>query len=344
MNRRVVGALTGFLLSGAFGAAAVGGLTAQETDTIRATDSTAATDTLPAGDTLAATGPSGSDSAAAAGEPGDTVPGPRADSVPPLYPPESVQPDSAAAPLPFGPGERLEYKVKIGWFNAGQGELTLMGVDTIRGRTAYRALMHVQGSWLGLGVNDRYHSWFDLETLQSWRFIRDIHEVTYHSYRHYEMWPERGTWEREDNDEFGDLGSLLPLDDIAFIYYMRNLPLVPGETYTVDRYFKTDGNPIQVEVLRADERDAEGVKYQTVVVRPRVQTDGLFGEDGEAEIHLTNDEFHYPVYMKFDIPNFPGSLTLHLRSIEEGLPVNPEAREAALARRAQEGGEGNDGR
>ena len=96
-------------------------------------------------------------------------------------------------------------------------------------------------------------------------------------------------------------------------------------------------------MLRADERETEGVRYETVVVRPRVKTKGLFGEEGEAEIHLTNDEFHYPVYMKFDLPNFPGSLTLHLRSIEPGLPVNPEARGAALARRAQEGGasEGN---
>lgn len=267
----------------------------------------------------------------------------RADSVPPAYLPDEVEADPGAIALAFGPGERLRYKVKIGWFNAGEGELSLLGLDTIRGNLAYRALMHVRGSFMGLGVNDRYHSWFDVGTMQSWRFIRDIHEVTYHSYRHYEMVPARRAWERMDNDEFGTLGSLIPLDDIAFIYYMRDLPLEPGETYIVDRYFKEDGNPIEVEVLRADERETEGVRYQTVVVRPRVKTKGLFGEEGEAEIHLTNDEFHYPVYMKFDLPNFPGSLTLHLRSIEEGLPVNPDAREAALARRGEEGGapEGN---
>lgn len=267
----------------------------------------------------------------------------RADSVPVAFPPEGLEADAGAMPLAFGPGERLVYKVKIGWFNAGQGELTLLGVDSIRGHMAYRALMHVQGSFMGLGVNDRYHSWFDIGTLQSWRFIRDIHDPGYSSYRHYEMVPARRAWERQDNDEYGILGSLIPLDDIAFIYYLRDLPLVPGETYTVDRYFKEDGNPIEVEVVRADERNTEGVDYQTVVVRPRVKTKGLFGEDGKAEIHFTNDEFHYPVYMKFDIPNFPGSLTLHLRSIQEGLPLNPESRAAELARRAAEGGvpEGN---
>ena len=264
----------------------------------------------------------------------------RADSVPVAFLPEGLAADPGAMPLAFGPGERLVYKVKIGWFNAGEGELTLLGVDSIRGHTAYRAYMHVQGSFMGLGVNDKYHSWFDVGTMQSWRFIRDIHDPGYSSYRHYEMVPARRAWEREDNDEFGTLGSLLPLDDIAFIYFLRDLPLVPGETYTVDRYFKEDGNPIEVEVLRADERETEGVRYQTVVVRPRVKTNGLFSEDGGAEIHFTNDEFHYPVYMKFDLPILPGSLTLHLRSIEEGLPLNPEAREEALARRAERDGPG----
>lgn len=262
--------------------------------------------------------------------------------VPVEFPPEGLEADAGAASLPFGPGERLVYKVKIGWFGAGEGELTLRGVDSVNGHKAYRGFMHVRGSFLGLGVNDRYHSWFDVGTLQSWRFVQELNQTSYHSYRHYEMVPARRSWERQDNGEYGTLGSLIPIDDVSFIYLMRTLPLVPGETYVVDRYYKEDGNPIEIEVLRYDHRKTEGVEYETVVVRPRVKTDGLFGEDGEAEIHLTRDKFHYPVYMKFDMGILPGSLTLHLRSIEEGLPLNPEAREEALARRAEEGGpEGN---
>lgn len=265
-----------------------------------------------------------------------TIPMPRPDTVPPTFEPGTLQPDSAAAPLTFGPGERLEYKVKIGWFNAGQGEITLQGVDTIRGRRAYRAYMHVRGGIMGVGVNNGYHSWMDTETLQSWRFLRTIDEASYESFRFYEMFPSRWTWERQDNDEFGRLGSTSPIDDISFIYLLRDLPLVPGETYTVDRYFKEDGNPIQVRVLRYDHRNTEGREYNTVVIEPRVKTDGLFGEDGEAEIHLMREPPHYPVYMKFDIPRFPGSLTLHLREIRDGLPLNPQARREALARRAEE--------
>jgi hypothetical protein len=49
-------------------------------------------------------------------------------------------------------------------------------------------------------------------------------------------------------------------------------------------------------------------------------------------MHFTDDERRIPVYMRFDIPNFPGNLTLHLKEIHEGLPLNPESRAMVLAR------------
>ena len=79
-------------------------------------------------------------------------------------------------------------------------------------------------------------------------------------------------------------------------------------------------------------------EFNTIVVRPTIKTDGMFGEGGKAELHFTDDERRILVYMKTDIPNFPGSLTLHLKSIEEGLPLNPRSRAAALRRRAEADG------
>ena len=130
-------------------------------------------------------------------------------------------------------------------------------------------------------------------------------------------------WERIDFDRGGDLGSALPLDEIAFIYFIRTLPLEVGKTYTLNRYFKEEGNPVKVTVLRRDQRETEGVGYNTIVVSP--------------EIHFTDDERRIPVYVKSDIPNFPGSLTLHLQSITEGHPLNPVSRLAAKEGRASRG-------
>jgi hypothetical protein len=263
----------------------------------------------------------------------------RVDSLEAAFP---VEPRAAA--VPFGPGERLVYHVKVGIFGAGEGSLEVVGVDTVRGHRSYHVRMQIDGGLMGLSVHDKYDSWFDVRTLTSWRFIQDINDPGYSSFRHYEMYPERRSWEREDNDEFGPLGSPLPLDDISFIYYIRTLPLEVGKTYTLPRYFKEDGNPVIVKVLRKDTRETDAGKFNTIVVKPLIKTKGLFGQGGDAEIHFTDDERRIVVYMKSNIPKFPGSLTLHLEKIEEGVPLNPGARAEALERwqeRDTKGGSGS---
>lgn len=234
--------------------------------------------------------------------------------------------DTTAAVAPFGPGERLVYKVKIGILNAGEGQMSIPELDTLRGHDAYRISMTIQGSVLGFRVDDAYSSWLDIRSLQSWRFIQDIQEVRYKSFRHYEFYPERRLWDREDNDESGPLASLAPLDDIAFIYFIRTLPLEVGKSYTFDRYFKVEGNPVTVNVLRKDRRKTEAGEFATIVVQPIIRTKGLFSQGGKAEIHFTDDARRLPVYVKSDIPKFPGSLTLHLKEIHEGVPLHPGAR------------------
>lgn len=259
----------------------------------------------------------------------------RDDQVPAVFTENDVSVDAFAAPAPFGPGEHLEYKVKVGIFNAGDGYMSVLGVDEHEGNPVYRVNLGIKGGVGPARVDDMYHTWLDVTTLQTWRYIRDIDEVGYQSYRHWEFYPDIMRWERIDFDRGGDLGSVLPLDEIAFIYYIRTLPLEVGKTYTLNRYFKEDGNPVKVTVLRRDQRETEGVLYNTIVVAPEIQTEGLFGEGGESEIHFTDDERRVPVYVKSDIPNFPGSLTLHLRSITDGHPLNPQSRAAAVAGREQ---------
>lgn len=253
--------------------------------------------------------------------------------VPVVFDENDVPVDPFAARAPFGPGEHLVYKVKVGIFGIGEGYMAVTGLEDHLDNPTYKIAMGVRGSLGPAKVDDTYQSWLDVTTLQTWRYVRDIDEVGYQSYRHWEFFPETMRWERQDNDEAGDLGSALPLDEIAFIYFIRTLPLEVGKSYTFNRYFQDDGNPVTVRVLRRDQRETEGVHYNTIVVSPEIRTDGLFAEGGKAEIHFTDDERRIPVYVKSDIPNFPGSLTLHLRSIQEGHPLHPESRAEAEAGR-----------
>jgi hypothetical protein len=244
----------------------------------------------------------------------------------------AVPTDTLAAPAPFGPGEHLVYGVKLGIFNVGQGWLSVEGLDWVRGNQTYRFVMGMQGGKLGIRIDDKYTSWTDLHTFQSWRFIR-LYRGSYDSQRHYEFYPERDMWDREDNDEFGPMPTDTPLDDIAFVYFLRTLPLNVGDHYEFDQYFKVEGNPVTVDVVRKDRRKTDAGTFNTIVVRPSFQSEGLFSEDGEAELHFTDDERRLLVYMKVDLPRFPGGISLHLRSVQEGFPVNPESRASVLAAR-----------
>ncbi len=244
----------------------------------------------------------------------------------------AVPTDTLAAPAPFGPGEHLVYGVKVGWFNVGSGALSVEALDWVRGNPTYRAVMRISGRMTFFKIDDVYTTWFDQHSLQSWRFIRS-YGGTYTSGRHYEFYPERDLWDREDNDEFGPMTTDSPLDDISFVYYLRTLPLEVGDTYTFDDYFKTEGNPVVVRVLRKDRRKTDAGEFNTIVVSPNFQSEGLFAEGGNAELHFSDDERRLLVYMKVDLPRVPGSLTLHLRSIQDGFPVNPESRAHVLAAR-----------
>lgn len=266
------------------------------------------------------------------------------DQTPSTWTEDMVPIDPFAARAPFGPGEHLVYRVKVGIISAGYGYMSVLGTQDIRENPSYRVEMGIQGGLGPLKVNDKYESWFDVSTLQSWTYIRDVDQVGYQARRHYEFYPEEMTWDLVSHGESGPLGSALPLDEISFIYFIRQMELEVGKSYTINRYFKDEGNPVVIEVLRRDTREVDGVEYNTIVVSPLIQTSGLFGEGGNAEIHLTDDERRVMVYLKSNIPKFPGSLTMHLQTIQDGFPLHPDSRAAALEGRAARSAEAAPGR
>jgi hypothetical protein len=224
------------------------------------------------------------------------------------------------ARVPFGPGEEAIYQVKLGFINAGEARLAIMGVDTVRGAPTYALEMDLRASALGFKVNNSMLSWLDTRTLATRRLIQDTNQSFYTSYRDYEIFPEERRWERKDNDERATMRTPLPLDDLAFIYYVRTLPLVVGETYTLTRYFKDNGNPVVIQVIGKGKRETPAGTFNTIIVKPTIQTTGLFSEGGNAEIHFSDDTHRHVVYLRTELP-LVGSLTLQLAQLRAGTPL-----------------------
>ena len=243
----------------------------------------------------------------------------------------NASPDySSALPVPFGPGEVLTYKIKLGIFAIGESSMRVSAIELTRGIPTYAVEWRIKGGIPFYKMDTRFQSWIDIERLASLRFIQDQHEGSYTRFREFQFFPERALWKRVDNGEQGPLASPLPLDDLSFIYFARSLDLQVGKEYRFNRYFKESGNPVILKVLRRDQRVVPAGTFQTIVVQPIIRTTGLFSEGGKAELHLTDDARRILVYLKTEVPGI--SLTMHLKSIRMGVPIHGDPLTRATVR------------
>jgi hypothetical protein len=209
-------------------------------------------------------------------------------------------------------GERLVYDVKFGALRVGTGAMEVRGVVDVRGRDAWHTVFTIKGGVPLYKVNDRMESWIDTATFTSLRFVQESHEGRRHRLRRYEMYPERSEYVEEGSASINRPTVEHPLDEAAFLYFLRTVPLEVGEHYDFNRYFKPDRNPIRLEILRRERIEVPAGSFETIVVRPIIKSKGIFSENGQAEVWLTDDDRHMVVQMKARL-SF-GSIGLYLRN------------------------------
>jgi hypothetical protein len=219
--------------------------------------------------------------------------------------------NGAALPVPFGVGERLEYDVKFGRLHVGTGSMEVAEVEDVRGRSAWHTIYQVRGGTFFYRVNDQYESWIDRHTGNSLRFKQDLSEGRRDVERAFEIFPERGVFQ-ESGEDTVQVSVKNPLDDGSFLYFLRGIPLAVGETYTFERYFRPDRNPVTIKVLRKERISVPAGEFDAIVVQPVIKTSGIFSENGHAEIWLSDDESRIMLQMKSGL-SF-GSLNLYLKS------------------------------
>lgn len=227
--------------------------------------------------------------------------------------------DSAGPPAsedgddPLWIGEELRYRIKYGIFGIGEGSIGVPGIDTIGGWTTYAAEMRIRGGIPGYRIDQKIYSWIDTEKLFSRRFVKDEEDRP----REYDFLAEqRLVHQIQDKDSTWAIPTSEPLDDLSIVFLARTLPLEVGQTYTLNRYFKEENNPIILKVLRRDRRKVGAGEFNTIVVQPIIPESSLYSEGGNAEIHLSDDERRLVVYMKVDVLLL--NLTLHLEEFELG--------------------------
>jgi len=212
--------------------------------------------------------------------------------------------------VPFVPGERLEYEVKFGLFRVGHATMQVAGIDTVRGVPSYHVVFAINGRAIFYSMSDTLESWFSVENLTSRRFVQNNNENGSLYVHHYEIHPDLGYFVQDGKDSLPTTSH--PLDDASFFYFARSIPLQVGSTYSFDRYFKPDRNPVTLTVLGEDSVDPPAGRFAAIAIRPVFKSRGLFAEGGRAEVYLAADSTRIPVLVRSHM--VVGSLTMSLKS------------------------------
>ena len=212
------------------------------------------------------------------------------------------------ASVPFGVGERFDYRVKFGPLKVGEAFMEVAGIDTVAGYPTYHLRSEIQGSVPFYKLRDLQESWLDVSLLASRRYRQDSKQGSYERQRLLELDLENRVY-HESNGETDSIPENA-LDDASFVYFVRSVPLEVGKEYEWSNYFRYDRNPVILQVLRRETVKVPGGEFETIVVRPIIKSKGIFSEGGEAEVYITDDEHRMLVKLVTKLK--VGTVTLEL--------------------------------
>jgi hypothetical protein len=165
-----------------------------------------------------------------------------------------------------------------------------------RGLDAYVFTLTGQGGPPGWRVRYDLSSWTDSRRFNSLRFHRRLVQGGEGDEHQYVILPDSSRYR-----EVGVPGEWVsppePLDELAFLYFLRTAPLQLGRSYSYSRYFKTGYNPVQVNVAQAREAvtlpDGKSVPSIPVEVTAR----GM-----KMKVWFTDDTRRLPVQLELPMP------------------------------------------
>jgi hypothetical protein len=213
-----------------------------------------------------------------------------------------------AAPYPFTVGETLNFDAKLGYFPIGAATATV-GQAREQGADAFVFAFTGAGGPPGIRIQYDLTSWTRSARFASLRFHRKLVQGNSVEDQRYQIVPDSSRYRLEG----GAQDWVAPrdaLDELAFMYYLRTVPLESGRTYTISRYFRTGYNPIMVRVVGRESvtlYDNSSVPCFVLDVTSRGTT---------MRVRLTDDARRLPVQLELPM-NF-GTVSLELSGVSTG--------------------------
>ena len=200
---------------------------------------------------------------------------------------------NSATLRPFAPGERLTYTLSWGKIAAGTAVMEVAERQTFSGRSVLK-LLHTARSnnfvSVFYPVNNRVESLLDEDGIYSQRLMFNRREG------------------RRKND-------IEIQDTLSVLYFFRTLPGTALQTSTtVDVHHDKKNYRLELRVEGTERMKTPLGEVDTVRILAIMPFKGLFMNEGNIRIWVTNDAARIPVFMKAKV--IIGSVTAALTSVE----------------------------
>jgi hypothetical protein len=200
-----------------------------------------------------------------------------------------------SAPFPFAVGETLQYEATLGYFPIGTATATVARTTRERGTDALVLTAMGEGGPPGFRARYELTSWVRSSRLASLRFHRRLTQGSKVDEERFQIVPDSGRYRQEGVPQ--DWAAPRDaLDELAYLYYLRTIPLEVGKSFTLTRYFKAGYNPVQVRVTGREPValfDGRSVPCFALELTTRGATIG---------VRLTDDARRLPVQLTLPLP------------------------------------------
>src|SRR5690242_4797856 len=136
--------------------------------------------------------------------------------------------------------------------------MEVMSLDSVRGRETFQFRFVLNGKALFFSLDDTLSSWTGVRDFYSYRFLQNNNEDGKIRIRDFHIFPDSGYYRRANRWDTTYVSVVDPLDDVSFFYWVRTLPLEVGKSYTWERYFRPDRNPVRIRVLKQQNCELPG--------------------------------------------------------------------------------------
>ena len=186
------------------------------------------------------------------------------------------------------------------------GPLEMEGVSAIALHASFSANVGF------LSVTDNTTSWIDPVRMASLRFLKEERHLLARHTEDVALSNTSRSWSAQDG-RTGTSPSDDPLDELSFIYALREFALPPDSTVTLNRHFDPERNPTTLRLVGKGVVETPAGTFTTREIEMRVRDARRYRGEGLLRISLSDDPCRRPVRIESSIPG-AGTVVMTLTS------------------------------